>query len=206
MPGSTRRKIARLFRFARQSLIVLLTIAVFYGAGFFWFMSEIPLRNTTPQKADAIVVLTGGPERIDAAMTLLGAQKGDRLLVSGVHPRVKREELRDLIKGDRALFDCCVDLGKQAETTIGNATETASWAHSHNYKSLIVVTSAYHLPRSLRELSHTMPEAKLTGFAVFHNEVRLDDWWLYPGTARLLVSEYSKFLLTLVRLSQTETA
>ncbi|MEQ9520791.1 MAG: YdcF family protein [Parvibaculum sp.] len=204
MSGSNRGKIAGAIRFARRGLSVLLALTFFYAVGFFWFMSEIPLQNATPEKADAIVVLTGGPERIDAAMGLLSAHKGDRLLVSGVHPRVKREELRDLIKGDAALFDCCVDLGKQAETTIGNATEAASWAKSHDYKSLIVVTSAYHLPRSLRELSRTMPNAKLSGFAVFHSEVRLDDWWLYPGTARLLVSEYSKFLLTLVRLSQTE--
>lgn len=209
MPGPekgrpTKGKIAATIQIAKRALLVVGVLACVYAAGFLWFMNKIPLTNSEPTKADAIVVLTGGPERIDAAMDLLTAQKGNRLLVSGVHPGVKREELRNLMKGDTSLFDCCVDLGKQAETTIGNAAETAGWAMSHNYKSLIVVTSAYHLPRSLRELSHTMPDTKLSGFAVFHNEVRLDDWWLYPGTARLLVSEYSKYLLTLVRLAQAE--
>jgi len=138
------------------------------------------------------------------AMGLLTGGKGPRLLVSGVHPGVTKEELGDLLSADKALFDCCVDMDWRAEDTIGNAAETAAWVEANNFQSLLVVTSAYHLPRALRELGHTMPTTNLIGHPVFHDGVHLDEWWLYTGTTRLLVAEYSKFLLTLVRLGGLE--
>jgi len=184
----------------------LTALALGYAVGFLWFLSEIPQPNLAgPQPtADAIVVLTGGPERIDAAMDLLTSGRGARLLVSGVHPEVTKEELSDLLSPDKALFDCCVDMDWRAEDTIGNAAETASWVEANGFQSLLVVTSAYHLPRALRELGHTMPAVDLRGHPVFHDEVHLDDWWRYSGTSRLLIAEYSKFLLTLVRLGGLE--
>lgn len=194
-------------RHTKQILVGAVAITLVYLIGFFWYLSKIPDANiAAPLSADAIVVLTGGPERIDSGVALLGAGTGKRLLISGVHPEVTREALKDLVGGDAALFDCCVDMDWRAESTIGNAAETASWVEKNSFTSLIVVTSAYHLPRSLRELTHTMPDAELIGHPVFHDEVHLDNWWLYPGTTRLLISEYSKFLLTLVRLGTIDEA
>jgi len=194
-------------RHARLLLACLALVALTYLGGFLWFVSEIPEINTTPpMSADAIVVLTGGPERIDSGMSLLAAGQGKRLLISGVFPGVTRDALKDLMSADSALFDCCVDVDWRAESTIGNAAETAAWAKENGFHSLIVVTSAYHLPRSLRELGHTMPDVTLIGHPVFHKEVHLNDWWLYQGTTRLLISEYSKFLLTLVRLGSVDEA
>ena len=199
--------LGKVARHTKQILVGIATILLVYLIGFFWFLSEIPDSNiATSLSADAIVVLTGGPERIDSGVALLGAGTGKRLLISGVHPEVTRDALKELVGGDEALFDCCVDMDWRAESTIGNAAETASWVEKNNFTSLIVVTSAYHLPRSLRELAHTMPEAKLIGHPVFHDGVHLDDWWLFPGTTRLLISEYSKFLLTLVRLGSIDEA
>ena len=194
-------------RHIKPILVGIGAIMFAYVIGFFWYLNEIPDTNVSvPVSSDAIVVLTGGPERIDSGLTLLGAGTGKRLLISGVHPEVTRDALKELVGGDEALFDCCVDMDWRAESTIGNAAETASWVEKNNFTSLIVVTSAYHLPRSLRELAHTMPEAKLIGHPVFHDGVHLDDWWLFPGTTRLLISEYSKFLLTLVRLGSIDEA
>ena len=196
----------KLPRRLRLGLTGLTVLALGYTIGFLWFLSEIPESNlAAPQPtADAIGGLTGGPERIDAAMDLLASGRGARLLVSGVHPEVTKEELSDLLSPDKALFDCCVDMDWRAEDTIGNAAETASWVEANGFQSLLVVTSAYHLPRALRELGHTMPAVDLRGHPVFHDEVHLDDWWRYSGTSRLLIAEYSKFLLTLVRLGGLE--
>lgn len=188
----------------RLALSVLGTLGILYVAGFVIFAGNMPEKPVRTASADGIVVLTGGPERIDAAFTLLAEGKGSRLLVSGVHPDVTRERLRELVTGDDALFDCCVDIDWRAENTIGNAAETAPWAQANGFSSLIVVTSAYHLPRALRELRHTMPEMELTGHPVFHDGVHLDDWWRYPKTSQLLLGEYSKYLLTLVRLGGLE--
>ena len=196
-------KLPRRLRLGLTSLTVL---ALGYAVGFLWFLSEIPEsdREGPQPTADAIVVLTGGSERIEAAMDLLTSGRGARLLVSGVHPEVTKEKLSDLLSPDKALFDCCVDIDWKAKDTIGNAAETASWAEANGFQSLLVVTSAYHMPRALRELSHAMPTIDLQGHPVFHDEVRLDDWWRYSGTSRLLIAEYSKFLLTLVRLGGLE--
>ncbi|PCJ69723.1 MAG: hypothetical protein COA62_09425 [Rhodobiaceae bacterium] len=194
----------------RHFRLVLTGVAVTglaYAVGFFWFLNKIPdTSSPPPPQTDAIVVLTGGAERIETALQLLSSGNGKRLLISGVHPGVTRDALKDLVSADTTLFDCCVDVDWRAESTIGNAAEAAAWADTNGFQSLTVVTSAYHLPRALQELTHAMPEVTLTGYPVFHDAVRLDEWWLYQGTTRLLISEYSKFLLTVVRLGGLEEA
>jgi len=54
-------------------------------------------------------------------------------------------------------FECCVDLDYTAVNTIGNAVETRRWALNHGFHSLVVVTSNYHMPRAMLELSHQLP-------------------------------------------------
>ncbi len=196
-----------LLRHIRLVLAGLAAVALAYGMGFIWFLNEIPDAVSAPvSQTDAIVVLTGSAARIETAVQLLAVNRGKRLLISGVHPGVTRETLRDLVHADAALFDCCVDIDWRAESTIGNAAEAAAWTKTNGFGSLTIVTSAYHLPRALRELTHAMPEVSLAGYPVFHDAVRLDEWWRYRGTTRLLISEYSKFLLTLVRLGGLEEA
>lgn len=180
---------------------ILLLALLAYLVGLVRFIQTL---DTVPPQtlavSDGIVVLTGTPERLSEAMALLTQGKGRRLLVSGVNRDVTREELRTALKADQALFDCCVDLDWRAENTTGNAAETAAWARANNMQSLIVVTSTYHLPRALRELETALPGTRLTGYPVFRAQVRINDWWAYPGTARLLVSEYTKYLVSLARI------
>jgi uncharacterized SAM-binding protein YcdF (DUF218 family) len=185
---------------ARLAGTVLLALLLAYLIGLIGFIQSLEKKAPAAlAPADGIVVLTGTPERLSEAMGLLDSGKAKRLLVSGVNPEVTREELRAALKADQALFDCCVDLDWRAENTIGNAIETATWAQENAMQRLIVVTSAYHLPRALRELQSAMPEAELTGYPVFQDQVRLNDWWAYPGTAKLLVSEYTKYLVSFAR-------
>jgi uncharacterized SAM-binding protein YcdF (DUF218 family) len=74
----------------------------------------------------------------------------------------------------------------------------------NRYRSSIVVTSNYHMPRALAELARVMPGVTLIPYAVVDNNVHLERWWTYPGTTRLLVSEYLKFLPALGRLAATQ--
>lgn len=171
-------------------------------AGFVVFAaSATALRPQPRSSADGIVVLTGGEHRIVEAMALLADGHGRRLLVSGVHPQTTRDDLRRITGLDSLLFDCCVDIDHLALDTVGNANETRKWAGTWRFSSLIIVTSTYHMPRSLAELGRLMPTTRLVPYPVVSRNFVTREWWLHPPTARLLASEYLKYLPAVARLS-----
>jgi uncharacterized SAM-binding protein YcdF (DUF218 family) len=151
--------------------------------------------------ADGIVVLTGGQTRISEAARLLEDKRGERLLISGVNPKTGRPSLLRISGLDEKIFNCCVDLGYAALNTIGNAEETRRWAEALGYDRLIVVTASYHMPRSLAELARAMPNIELVPHPVAPDVLRHKVWWLDPTAARLLASEYIKFLPAAARLA-----
>lgn len=171
------------------------------AAGFAWFTTRIPTQEVAiDHDADGIVVLTGGALRIADAMELLAAGRGKRLLISGVHPATKFAEIARLTPVNERLLDCCVDLDRSALNTVGNAVQTRRWAEAKGFRSLIVVTSNYHLPRSMAELSRQMPNVALTPFPVVTEKLRVESWWTSPTTLRIVVSEYLKYVLAHVRM------
>jgi len=189
-------------RWRRAGILAVLATCVFVlVAGFVDFAERIA--NAAPPAnphADAIVVLTGGSARIDGALKLLAEGRAARLLISGVNPQVSADDLAQLVGGDLSnSLDCCVDLGHQANDTVGNATETRLWAESRGFSSLIVVTSDYHMPRSMTELASAMPDIELTPFPVSNPALHLRDWWRDPSTFGLLIREYGKYLFAKLR-------
>ena len=183
-------------------LTFIAIIAVIWLVGLFAFADRV--RSFTPAadpaRADAIVALTGpSAERVNAAIRLLEQDKGDRVLISGVNREVRRQELRALTPGSNRLFNCCVDLGFEAEDTIGNAQEIAAWADAKDYDSLIVVTSDYHMPRALTEIRAAAPGVELTPYAVETPSLDDSGWWRAAVTARRMTLEYMKYLTVMVR-------
>jgi uncharacterized SAM-binding protein YcdF (DUF218 family) len=169
-------------------------------AGLVQFVGRIPIAVSEPDlHTDGIVILTGGSERLDVGFQLLFEHKAERLLISGVPERVKAVHF--LMDGRSFPLDlaCCIDAGHAALNTAGNATETAEWVRRYGFRSLRVVTANYHMPRSLLELRHSLPETKLVPHPVFPSHVRIAGWWRWPGTTLLLVSEYTKYLAAYVR-------
>jgi uncharacterized SAM-binding protein YcdF (DUF218 family) len=148
----------------------------------------------TETKADGIVVLTGGDVRILEGARLLREGRGDRLLISGVNRHTGRQDLIRISGLGEQQFNCCVDLGYAALDTIGNADEARLWAEAMRYDSLIVVTSSYHMPRSIAELARELPNTTLIAHPVQPPGFRDGAWWLRPRTARMLFSEYVKFI------------
>jgi uncharacterized SAM-binding protein YcdF (DUF218 family) len=182
----------------------LLLLLVMLVIGFVVFANGIEHDHQVPQqKADGIAVLTGGVARIDRAMKLLAQGQAKRVLITGVNRTTTTEELKDLASQGDQYFACCVDIDKEARNTIDNATETSEWVALHKYYSVIVVTSNYHMPRALAELARVMPGVTLIPYAVVDNNVHLEPWWAYPGTTKLLLSEYLKYLPALGRLGAT---
>jgi len=172
--------------------------------GFLIFTDSIQRSQPEPARADGIAVLTGGVARIDEAMKLLAQQKAKRVLITGVYRTTTTEALKELASQGDQLFACCVDIDKEARNTIDNATETSQWVAQHHYHSIIVVTSNYHMPRALAELARVMPGVTLVPYSVVDNNVHLGRWWTYPGTTKLLISEYIKYLPALGRLGATQ--
>lgn len=182
----------------------LLMLVVLLIIGFILFATGLAHERPLPERnADGIAVLTGGASRIDQAMKLLAQGRAKRVLITGVNRTTTTEELKDLASQGDQYFACCVDIDKEARNTIDNATETSQWVALNHYGSIIVVTSNYHMPRALAELGRAMPGVVLIPYAVADNNVHLDRWWSYPGTTRLLLSEYLKYLPALGRLGAT---
>ena len=181
---------------------MLLAVAVVGAtAGFAGFLSQLHGTETRPPRtADGIVVLTGGSSRVSDAMELLAGGYGKRLLISGVHPLSGASDISRSLPDNQALLNCCVDLDRSAVNTRSNAAETRRWAHERGFKSLIVVTSNYHMPRAIVELSHAMPDVTLVPFAVVGDKWREEPWWSNSGTLRLVLSEYVKYVAAEVRV------
>jgi uncharacterized SAM-binding protein YcdF (DUF218 family) len=143
--------------------------------------------------------LTGGPFRLSAAARLLAAGLGSRLLISGVNHMTTREDLFRSSGLTHVLFDCCVDIGYSAHDTSGNADEAKEWVDHHRFARLIVVTSSYHMPRSLTELGRALPQVALIPYPVVPRTFRAERWWMHASSIRLLFTEYLKFLPSAAR-------
>src|SRR5215469_10576080 len=166
--------------------------------GLAWFVYDG--RRTTDDSAaptDAIVVLTGGRFRLESGLDLLEEGKAHKLFVSGVNQRVDRVALLRLFGPVPNWASCCIVLGHDADNTFGNARETADWMRREGYRSLRLVTSWYHMERSLLEFRRAMPDAVIVAVPVFASHAETGEHWL--DVALLTVSEYDKYLATLVR-------
>jgi uncharacterized SAM-binding protein YcdF (DUF218 family) len=185
----------------RMSGLIIGALVVLFAGGFGLFANKVSRLTTpsNPTKADAIIVLTGGQARLDAAMELLASGKGERLLISGVHPSASRRQIQVATGGDKKLFSCCVDLDRAALDTIGNAEESAKWVESHAYGTVILVTNNYHMPRSLLEMGRLLHGAKLEPYPVVNSNLENGGWLTKPEALRVLFTEYNKYLLALAR-------
>lgn len=187
----------RVLRFGGYATILITACLI---GGFLYFADTVTLmRAPEHPKADAIVVLTGGYQRIDQAVDLLRKGSGQRLLISGVHPTTTSKQIRTMTQSSYDLFACCVDMGYQAIDTIGNANETAQWVHDKGYSSVLVVTSNYHMQRSLMELRRTAPNTQFIPYPVVISDLRTKAWYADPNALRTLLSEYVKILLASAR-------
>ena len=189
----------RRIRSMTLKLVMLGLILLIFGfAGFIWLL---PSRQVAlDSNADGIVVLTGGTSRISDALDLLASGRGKRLLITGVNTGTTTGDIAREVVNYNALLSCCVDLDYSALNTYGNAVQARRWAVAHGFQSLIVVTSAYHMPRALAELAHQLPDARLIPFPVVSDRLRIEPWWSSGDTTRLVLSEYLKYLAAKVRM------
>jgi uncharacterized SAM-binding protein YcdF (DUF218 family) len=166
---------------------VLLLVGLATTGGFLWFIATIERPVPPPPRADGIVVLTGGAERVETGLRLLEEGQARLLLVSGVAHGADLAELAHLAGVNPTPLAGRVTIGHLAVSTRGNAAETRAWADSHAIRSLIVVTAFYHMPRAIAELRPLLPDVVLHPLPVQTRLGRLADW-------RVLADEYVKYL------------
>ncbi|WP_028748671.1 YdcF family protein [Rhizobium mesoamericanum] len=191
--GPARRgPVRRMLRWGGVTFI--LGVALIFG-GFLRFADSVTtLKPPIEPRADAIVVLTGGYQRIDQAVELLQKGAGKRLLISGVHPTTTPKQIRRMTQASPELFSCCVDVGYDALDTIGNAQEASNWIHQRGYKSVLVVTNNYHMPRSLAELAYVDSETQFIPYPVVNTDLKTSNWFTDPNAMRVMLAEYAKVL------------
>jgi uncharacterized SAM-binding protein YcdF (DUF218 family) len=182
-------------------LLLVTAAALLLGLGFLWFLwhvpdDEIALTGT----ADGIVALTGGASRIADAIELLASGRGRRLLISGANRATTSEEISRLNPEFDRWVRCCVDFDRSLNT-LGNAIETRRWAERRGFRSLIVVTSNYHMPRALAELAHQLPNVALVPFPVVTDRQRARPWWASVAEVKLMLLEYLKYVLAKLRVA-----
>ena len=195
-------------RVLRALIPILAVLVVILAAGFSLFIYRVAQHVTQLQAAaDAVVVLTGGEGRIGAAVDLVATRRGNRLLITGVNPKIATvQELGRKLGGSEQLYRCCIDLGYGALDTAGNADEAREWTERWGFRSLIIVTSSYHMPRTLAEFARAMPDVLVLPHAVPSRQYKLEIWWRHLPTARLLVGEYLKYLTAVTRLGLARLA
>lgn len=186
--------------YLRWLLILFVVGGLILGGGFVQFLSLVPTQEPKEKPvAEGVVVLTGAGGRIQKAVWLISTTMAEKLLISGVNKATKTSEIKELKDISPNFISCCISLDYVAKNTIDNAHETHLWAKNNDMKTLVLVTSNYHMPRSLREMKMASPETKFIPYPVVDKNVQLKNWWEYPGTRRLLMREYFKYILSITR-------
>lgn len=199
------RMVRQAVSWATRLVVLMMFLAAGWLLGLIQYVESMPDRvDDALTRTDAIVVLTGGSERLATGLDLLRQGRADVLFVSGVFPETRLETLLRDEAGAEDLRNR-VFLGHVATDTIGNAIETAIWMREHHWRSIRLVTANYHMRRSLLEFEAAMPGVKILPHPVFPASVKWGEWWRYPGTAALFATEYSKYLAARLRLQFPDT-
>ncbi|MBM3491924.1 MAG: YdcF family protein [Alphaproteobacteria bacterium] len=181
-------------------LMAPLMLACLWLGGLLQFIASLPMAEEAGNRhTEGVVVLTGGRDRIETGLKLLQARRADKLLISGVDRNTTPGQLRQASGAAAELFACCVELGREARDTLGNAIEAQLWVRRQGIRSLSLVTASFHMPRSLLLFQRALPQVEIVAHPVLSERQRLGQWWRHPATAGLLAGEFNKYLLVLLQ-------
>lgn len=183
-------------------LFIMAALCIVTGA-FVWFVQGMPSsRPYNHAKTDAIIVLTGGPGRVEQGLIALADDDAPILFISGVGEHVTRNQIllahsnRDT-RNRIAQSDGEIILDHIASTTRSNADQTTEFVRERRIRSIRLVTTYYHMPRSLLEFRMQMPGVDIIPDAVFPKGYRRHSWWQDKNTRKMVFSEFGKYYAAL---------
>lgn len=182
----------------RIVFVLIISSIVAWFIGFLIFNEQIQkFDNSNTERTDAIVVLTGGKNRIDVAKKLFNDGFAEKLFISGVSKEVS---LDDIIKPDDVLivYKNNIEIGQEATNTVENAIEVDNWVDKNNISSIRLVTSNYHMPRSIEEIKSINGKIRIIIHPVFSENIS-KKWWTTKSTFKFIASEYNKFLFSYIK-------
>lgn len=190
------------YKFCKIVSISIILLAIIWFAGLLKFISdtkEIAKNDHIDKNIDAIIVLTGGSGRIRTGLEILSQGRVQKMFISGVGKDADKNSL--LVTSGKlpdnidSLIDK-IELGRDATNTKGNAIESKKWIKSNNIKNIILVTSDFHLLRSLYQFKKTIPDVNIIPSAVATPQINKQYWWKDFYSFYLLGKEYNKYIAT----------
>jgi uncharacterized SAM-binding protein YcdF (DUF218 family) len=198
------RKKGILVQILKSWFQVILLLFILWIGGFIWYLNKIPNPlEKTSQTVDAIVVLTGGSQRLEAGLNLLSQGQSQKLFISGVHKDVSSKEIFYLNKTRSSPLNQSIELGYMANNTQENAKETTAWLNKKGYKSIQLVTAHYHMPRSLIEFRALMPYILIQPYSVYPGLFGKSDFKSRLEQTIILIREYHKFIGAFLRIKMS---
>lgn len=179
----------KLFIYIFSLFLILLIL------GFFYFLRVITYTNVVVGKnIDGIAILTGGKGRIDLGLNLFKEQSNIRLIISGVDKKVSINSVlpTKFQENNRIYID------QVSESTFENAIVIAEWAKKNQLYNIIVITSYYHMPRSMLLLSKFTEEVNYYAYPVKKEKSKSSDFIPEVQFNLFLMQEYIKYLLSLI--------
>ena len=192
--------------------IFFITFLLFLIAYFFIELNSFKERILTLQKdpinlSSKVVILTGGTNRIKEGFEVI--YKLDKksitnlkVLVSGTGKGFSKLSLQEKLNPgfDLRLIECCVELDSVSQNTYSNAIETSKWVSKNNIEEILLITSNYHIPRSILEFQNKMPNLKILYYPIIPKKHQINKWLKSFETFSLIFIEYCKYIIANVRI------
>ncbi len=176
--------------------VILGIVCLVWFCGLIIFLNKIPIYQPQVNNiADAAIVLTGGDKRIEEGVKILQEHKVKKMFITGVNQRIRNKKEIPYIEELNKVHN--IEIGREALTTNGNALEAKEWIQQNNIKTIKLVTANYHMPRSVLEFKHHLPDISIESHPVFPDKFDISKWWYDKNTLTLVLKEYTKYIYVL---------
>ena len=170
------------------SIILLILLFFLYFLKYFIEVHSSAKNNYQNKSYDAAIVLTGDKYRINKGLELIKENIVNKLLISGVNKDINKNQIEKQYINFKELFNCCIEIENKSRNTFENARESYLWMKNNNFKSLIIISSRYHLPRTKLEFSRFIKEENIFFLS--------SDNFLKNISFKKLFIEYIKYIRT----------